>query len=87
MIEGTEKCDDKNSVNSDGCSNCNIDAGYVCKDQPSLCTKTQTPANKNYGITVSMEPLYNTINIFIVLRLEKAYFFTSDEEMMSLIKF
>jgi len=33
-------CDDKNSVASDGCTNCVVDASYFCSGAPSVCAKT-----------------------------------------------
>ena len=37
-----EACDDGNSVNRDGCSDCLVDAGYSCVNvilEPSICHK------------------------------------------------
>ncbi len=44
-IEGGEGCDDNNTSNNDGCSAaCQVEAGYSCTGQPSVCTEfTPTP--------------------------------------------
>jgi|GEM_PF-2221192 len=37
-FENTEQCDDNNTVNGDGCSSsCQIESGWVCNGQPSVC--------------------------------------------------
>ncbi len=38
MVEGTESCDDDNTVSGDGCdSDCNVEPGFECMDDPSVC--------------------------------------------------
>lgn len=38
MLEGSEQCDDGNTVSGDGCnSTCGIEYGYYCIGQPSAC--------------------------------------------------
>ncbi|CAD8078874.1 unnamed protein product [Paramecium primaurelia] len=39
LILGAEQCDDGNSLNNDGCTNCLIDQGYKCQtlDEKSFC--------------------------------------------------
>jgi cysteine-rich repeat protein len=40
MIETGEECDDYNGESGDGCSlNCQVEFGYNCVGQPSVCTK------------------------------------------------
>jgi cysteine-rich repeat protein len=39
IVSGNEQCDDGNTANGDGCNEaCNVDPGYVCSGQPSICT-------------------------------------------------
>ncbi len=39
LIEGAEACDDGNAADGDGCSSsCNVEAGYDCAGEPSVCT-------------------------------------------------
>src|SRR5262245_33455375 len=41
VIDGSEKCDDGNPSNGDGCSSsCQVEAGFDCKGTPSECTCT-----------------------------------------------
>jgi len=38
IIIGDEQCDDKNMINTDGCSNTGIiNQGYTCEGEPSIC--------------------------------------------------
>jgi len=38
VIEGIEACDDANTASGDGCSaTCEVEPGFVCSDQPSVC--------------------------------------------------
>lgn len=39
-LEGTEECDDANSVTGDGCVSCLIEDGYTCDNAPSTCETT-----------------------------------------------
>ncbi len=40
IVEGIEACDDGNTTPLDGCGgNCNIEDGWDCHGQPSVCTK------------------------------------------------
>lgn len=44
MWTPAEECDDGNSINNDGCTNCSIDKNYYCLNrmkQPSICYKCQ----------------------------------------------
>ncbi len=51
-VVGEEACDDKNTAAGDGCSAaCQIEHGYVCKDEPSVCTSTCGD-----GVVASNEP-------------------------------
>ena len=41
VIEGGEGCDDGDAVGSDGCSGlCQIEIGWVCSGEPSVCNET-----------------------------------------------
>lgn len=43
-VEGSEQCDDGNSVNGDGCTNdCTIEAGYVCMPPGAPCVTGAMP--------------------------------------------
>eukprot|EP01125_Pyxidicula_operculata_P023264 TRINITY_DN998_c0_g1_i3.p1 TRINITY_DN998_c0_g1~~TRINITY_DN998_c0_g1_i3.p1 ORF type:complete len:759 (-),score=59.55 TRINITY_DN998_c0_g1_i3:507-2783(-) len=37
VLDSGEQCDDNNSNNGDGCSNCMIESGYICEGSPSVC--------------------------------------------------
>lgn len=37
-LSGGETCDDANDVDSDGCTSCQIDDGWICSGQPSACS-------------------------------------------------
>lgn len=40
LIEGSEVCDDRNGASGDGCSSsCQIENGWLCTGQPSVCTR------------------------------------------------
>ena len=40
IIQTGETCDDNNTINNDGCSNvCQIESGWSCSSQPSVCTR------------------------------------------------
>ncbi|MBA7689998.1 hypothetical protein ES703_98517 [subsurface metagenome] len=39
-IEGSEECDDNNTISGDGCSStCSIEGGWECTGEPSVCTE------------------------------------------------
>jgi cysteine-rich repeat protein len=39
-VEGTENCDDGNTINGDGCTGvCTTEQGYQCTGAPSVCTQ------------------------------------------------
>jgi cysteine-rich repeat protein len=41
IVDGTEQCDDGNTMNGDGCSStCHIENGFLCSGMPSHCTCT-----------------------------------------------
>lgn len=40
-----EECDDNNTIISDGCTNCNVDAHYTCTGWPSVCLVTHLCGN------------------------------------------
>ncbi|MBI2208484.1 DUF4215 domain-containing protein [Candidatus Woesearchaeota archaeon] len=51
IIQGTELCDDNNLANNDGCSSsCNIEAGWTCTNEPSICTTVQSAAVCGDGV-------------------------------------
>jgi cysteine-rich repeat protein len=38
MLDGVEICDDSNTTNNDGCSSqCDVEPGYACTGEPSVC--------------------------------------------------
>jgi cysteine-rich repeat protein len=37
VIQGEETCDDGNEADGDGCSDCLVDEGHLCSDEPSVC--------------------------------------------------
>jgi cysteine-rich repeat protein len=42
--EGWENCDDGNSTSGDGCADwCQIEPGWTCEGEPSVCTADPTP--------------------------------------------
>ena len=44
VIEGTEECDDNGTVPGDGCdASCEIEPGWTCEGEPSVCTELPTP--------------------------------------------
>jgi len=39
QIEGDEVCDDDNKEDGDGCSSiCEVESGFTCSGEPSVCT-------------------------------------------------
>ncbi|MFH2010802.1 MAG: DUF4215 domain-containing protein [bacterium] len=39
LLDGGEGCDDANLENNDGCDfNCNVEPGFTCEGEPSVCT-------------------------------------------------
>ena len=41
MVNGTEQCDDQNTIDTDGClSDCTKSAGFTCTGNPSVCVTT-----------------------------------------------
>jgi cysteine-rich repeat protein len=43
-IESVEECDDGGTASGDGCdATCQIEAGWVCAGEPSVCTEHSTP--------------------------------------------
>ena len=41
LLVGYEECDDGNETSGDGCSlKCRVEAGYLCRGEPSLCERT-----------------------------------------------
>lgn len=78
-VERGEQCDDGNLVNGDGCSNrCQIEAA-----------PTPTPGNNEpvaQGLTLFGNVNTNINNVFVVLRTDKAYTFTNENEMENFIK-
>ncbi|MEM9691395.1 MAG: DUF4215 domain-containing protein [Myxococcota bacterium] len=37
FVAANEQCDDQNPNPGDGCTSCNVDFGYACNGQPSVC--------------------------------------------------
>ena len=43
-IRGSERCDDGNTVNGDGCSvSCAVELGWICTGEPSRCAHVRRP--------------------------------------------
>lgn len=50
LIEPGEGCDDHNAEAGDGCSQaCQMEPGYVCSGQPSICVPGCTPGSGTYN--------------------------------------
>jgi sulfatase modifying factor 1 len=48
VIEGDEQCDDANTDDQDGCDAvCEIERGWVCSDEPSVCSDFPVALNTN----------------------------------------
>jgi len=44
VIEGTEECDDGDTLPGDGCdASCQVESGWTCGYEPSVCTEDPTP--------------------------------------------
>jgi cysteine-rich repeat protein len=53
-IEGTEQCDDGNTVSGDGCSDkCVVEAGHTCWGVPSVCCAPCQPGSSRTGCTIA----------------------------------
>jgi cysteine-rich repeat protein len=51
---GIETCDDGNTVLGDGCSDlCQVETGFVCTGNPSVCASVQTEAEANDTIATA----------------------------------
>lgn len=83
IVNGSEECDDKNQFVSDGCSACKVDTGYECNGSPSKCKKKTS----NKGLVLKGSPLYNMVNIFVLLQTDHPFYFKNDSEMRSFMKF
>ncbi|MFP2929023.1 LamG-like jellyroll fold domain-containing protein [Pyxidicoccus sp. 3LG] len=45
-VEGTEECDDANQQSGDGCNSvCEVEPGYTCAGEPTVCTDIDECAN------------------------------------------
>ncbi len=45
IIQGTEVCDDRNTRGADGCNGiCQVESGWECTGEPSVCTEVVDPA-------------------------------------------
>ena len=70
-LDSGEACDDGNRESGDGCtSQCNLEAGYRCIDEPSYCTRNGTPitpgGKSGGGCTVAMRHS-NDAPMFVLL--------------------
>jgi len=51
LIDGGEECDDGNDNSGDGCSlSCEIESGWSCSDEPSICVETELINNCDFRI-------------------------------------
>jgi cysteine-rich repeat protein len=50
LIEGGERCDDGGTTPGDGCdASCQIEDGWICAGEPSVCTEYRIPALPKWG--------------------------------------
>lgn len=101
LILGAETCDTGNSFSS-GCINCQVQRGFTCSGQPSVCraptipttptTPTPTtptiPTVPSTGVALvqSGTANVNTNNVFITLLTNPTFTFTSPTEMQNFLK-
>ena len=79
IITGSEKCDDNNTNNGDGCSSmCQIENGYTCKGEPSVCSKGLTP---NFGMRLARDIIYNFNIVFVGIRTDKSFILQGRSEV------
>jgi len=44
IVEGEEACDDGDATSGDGCdASCEVEPGWTCEGEPSVCTEDSTP--------------------------------------------
>jgi len=50
LIDGTETCDDGDITPGDGCdATCQIETGWICTGQPSVCSKITLPTLSSWS--------------------------------------
>ena len=45
IVDGEETCDDDNNADGDGCTSCQVDTGFTCSGNPSICFPTCSVTN------------------------------------------
>ncbi|WP_141588659.1 Ig-like domain-containing protein [Myxococcus sp. AB056] len=54
VLGGFEKCDDGNQLSGDGCNSvCEVEPGYTCTGQPSVCDNNSAPTVEDVHATTS----------------------------------
>ncbi|MCP3166188.1 tandem-95 repeat protein [Myxococcus qinghaiensis] len=60
VIAGAEICDDDNQLSGDGCSSvCEVEPGYTCTGQPSVCDNNSPPTVDDVHATTSEDTSVN----------------------------
>ena len=56
LIEGNEQCDDGNTASGDGCSYsaCQVENGWTCSGQPSVCKVDNPTLSSSCGIDIAL---------------------------------
>jgi cysteine-rich repeat protein len=82
IIQPGETCD-TGSVSSPGCINCQVQSGYTCNGQPSVCVLVPPalPALYQSGTTS-----VNSNNIYITLKTNPTFTFSSTSDMQNFIQ-
>lgn len=71
--------------NGDGCSQmCQIENGYICRGEPSVCTKGSVP---NFGMSLARDNIYNFNTVFVGLRTDKPFILQSRSEVENFMKY
>lgn len=53
FLDGLEDCDDGNAIGDDGCdSTCEVEPGFSCQGEPSVCFPEGIPAVSQWGVAV-----------------------------------
>jgi len=78
-IERGEECDDGNLVNGDGCSN-------RCQKETAPTTPTNNTGSTARGLSLVGNVNTNINNVFVVLKTDKKFSFTNENEMESFLK-
>jgi cysteine-rich repeat protein len=59
LVEGTEGCDDNNTSPDDGCdAGCQVESGFTCTGEPSVCSESLIPALSLPGLALFLLLLF-----------------------------